>query len=406
MSAEPTSGEPPLAQKAHLKNLTISLTLACNQGCAHCWVDAGAAHAAEMSNDDVCRILHQARELGTEHEKFTGGEPLLRHGFTDVLAHAADLGFLVSVETNGTMITAPFLSAIRPFLYKLHFYVSLDGASDETHDSFRFQRGAFKKTVSNLESLRLSDGYFSIHTVVRRGNLAEVPAIFELAKRLGASQHKLILSIHDIGRGATIQDSSITADELFGLLEELPEQKFWDYTWSPSRTRETCLMTTLPPAFQPSGRSATCGWSQTFLAVLADGEAALCQGLYDVDQAKAGNVRNASLAEVWETSPLLTDTRSWTGAELDGICSNCVVAESCRGLCRASAIASYGDLRAPYPLCQSLYEMGRFPEHMLVNKDRDCSYSPGHASELASFEPLQRGNRQVLPLAVAHRVVQ
>ncbi len=251
------------AAEATLKNLTISLTLACNQGCSHCWVDAGSPHAAEMSNDDICNVLRQAREIGAEHVKFTGGEPLLRRDFPDVLSYAANLGFRVSVETNGTLITPSFLSAIDQFMERLHFYVSLDGVRPETHDSFRAQRGAFRRTVSHLEGLRRVGGYFSIHTVVRRENLAEILGIFELARKLGASQHKLILSIHDMGRGSDLQGSSIAPRELFELLRALPAQKFWDYNWSPRRTRETTLMTTLPPAFQPEGRSATCGWSQT-----------------------------------------------------------------------------------------------------------------------------------------------
>lgn len=404
MTDSPTIYEESPSGKACLKNLTISLSLACNQGCSHCWVDAGAAHTAEMSNDDICDILRQAREIGAEHVKLTGGEPLLRRGFSGILSYAAELGFRISVETNGTLIRPAFISEVQSFMNQLHFYVSLDGASAHTHDSFRGQKGAFHRTISNLQEVRRAEGYFSIHTVVRRDNLDEIPDVFELARQLGASQHKLILSIHDLGRGSSIQGSSITPQELFALLQTLPEQKFWDYNWSPLRTRETSLMTTLPPAFQPGGRSVTCGWSQTFLAVLANGEAALCQGLYEVDEAKAGNVLATSVAEVWHNSPLFTETRRWSGADLDGICSNCAVADSCRGLCRASAIAAYGDLRAPYPLCQTLYEMGQFPESMLLDGARDCSYSPRSNGSLGRNNSIEIGQRRRLPLTVLSKV--
>ena len=395
-----TADKKPANGQAPLKNLTISLTLACNQGCSHCWVDAGAALQAELSNSDICSVLRQSRELGAEHVKFTGGEPLLRQGFSAVLSYAADLNFRISVETNGTLLRPEFISQVKSLLGKLHFYVSLDGASPDSHDSFRGQKGAFRHTVANLEKLRQADGYFSVHTVVQRNNIGEVPQIFELARRLGATQHKLILSIHAMGRGVVIQDSSISPEQLFGLLKVLPEQKFWDYNWSPLRTRDTTLMTTLPPAFQPEGRSTTCGWSQTFLAVLANGDAAICQGLYDFDEAKAGNVLATSVAEVWNSSPLFRETRQWSGADLEGVCANCAVADSCRGLCRASAISAYGDLRAPYPLCQILYETGQFPEHMLLDSNRDCSYSVRGRDRSHRDAQFEVGQRRVLPLKV------
>src|ERR1700733_7568543 len=105
-----TADKKPANGQAPLKNLTISLTLACNQGCSHCWVDAGAALQAELSNSDICSVLRQSRELGAEHVKFTGGEPLLRQGFSAVLSYAADLNFRISVETNGTLLRPEFIS--------------------------------------------------------------------------------------------------------------------------------------------------------------------------------------------------------------------------------------------------------------------------------------------------------
>ena len=58
------------------------------------------------------------------------------------------------------------------------------------------------------------------------------------------------------------------------------------------------------------------------------------------------------------------------------MCGNCKVRDACRGLCRAGAIGEYGDLRAPYPMCQALYDNGLFPKDMLVDSRADSSYTP------------------------------
>ena len=110
------------------------------------------------------------------------------------------------------------------------------------------------------------------------------------------------------------------------------------------------------------------------MAVLANGSVALCHGLYDVEQALAGNVRKHSLRDLWETSALFRETREWTGTSLAGVCHNCKVNDTCRGLCRASAIGAYDDLRAPYPMCQALYDQGLFPSDMLRDPSCDSSY--------------------------------
>ena len=363
--------------KTPLKNITISLTLACNQGCEHCWVNAGKVIEQELTNEEIIDALSQAQKLGAEHVKFTGGEPLARRSFSDLINASTQLGLRTSVETNGTLVDNDFCETISGLQHSVHFYISLDGAKPNTHDTFRKMPGAFKKTIKALQLLWDRGFYFSIHTVVRKDNITEIPLIFKLANTVGASQLKLILSIHNLGRGKHLQPNIISSQELFTLLDGLPPHTFWDYAWSPNRSRSTELMTTLPPAFQPQGNAATtCGWSQSFLSILANGDVALCQGLYEVDEAKAGNIRKDSLKEIWHNSLLFTVSRSWTPDDLKGICSNCAVAESCRGLCRANAYSEYHDLKAPYPLCQSLYEEGRFPQAMMIDPNRITQYKP------------------------------
>lgn len=359
-----------------LRNITLSTTLTCNEACQHCWVSAGPAPSNDMTADDIRSVLRQAADLGAEHVKLTGGEPLARPDLPALVAFAHELGMRVSVETNGLLLRDRLLRSLSRRGSSPHFYVSLDGAGPGSHDAFRMRRGAFERTVANLRRARDHDYFFSVHTVVRRQIVDELRELHDLVRSLGASQHKLILSVHSLGRGRDVRDESqLRVTDVLRVLDQLPEQRFWDYGWNPAPTRETRLMTTLPPAFQPpDSEITTCGWSQSFLSVLADGSVALCHGLYDVDQAIAGNVLTDSLADIWERSTLFQTTRRWSGGDLRGVCGNCKVRDRCRGLCRASAIGEYRDLRAPYPMCQAFYDSNLFPHEMLEHPDVDCSY--------------------------------
>jgi radical SAM protein with 4Fe4S-binding SPASM domain len=329
-----------------------------------------------MSSEEIRAVLDQAAALGAVHVKFTGGEPLTRNDLCELVDHAHSLDLRVSIETNGLLLRERLLSVMSRRGASPHFYVSLDGSGASTHDEFRVHRGAFKATVRNLERAREHGYYFSIHTVVRHNILDEVPAIHELARSLGASQHKLILTLQNLGRGRAVRkDGQAGLSEILALLERLPAQEFWDYGWDPEPTRTTRLMTTLPPALQPpDAKIQTCGWGKEFLSVLADGSVALCHGLYGIDEAVAGNVRDESLEDIWLRSELFGQARRWTGRDLAGVCGNCRLQDECRGLCRASAIGTYRDLKAPYPMCQELYEEGLFPAGMLLDDTADCSY--------------------------------
>lgn len=358
-----------------LRNITISLTLACNERCEHCWVSAGPNRTESLSTEDIQMVIKQASSLGAEHVKFTGGEPLMRKDVATLSRYANECGMRVSIETNGLLLRGRLLRDLCTVESSPHFYVSLDGASPTTHDTFRKTRGAFNSTVRNLREARELDAFFSVHTVVRRENLNELPTLHALVRSLGASQHKLILDIHRLGRGDKAKrELGASLREVLEVVGRLPQQEFWDYGWNPDRSRETRLMTTLPPAFQPSTQKlATCGWGESLLAILADGSATICHGLYGVEQGVVGNVKSSTLGAIWER---LKELGAEAAMDLDGICSNCAVKSTCRGLCRASAVGVYGDIRAPYPMCQELYEGGLFPRHMLVDPTQDVSY-PG-----------------------------
>jgi radical SAM protein with 4Fe4S-binding SPASM domain len=61
----------------------------------------------------------------------------------------------------------------------------------------------------------------------------------------------------------------------------------------------------------------------------------------------AGNLRQASFAELWRQSPVFSDLRE---PKLGGRCGACEFAKLCGG-CRCRAYASYGDYLAEDPAC-------------------------------------------------------
>ncbi len=228
--------------------------------------------------------------------------------------------------------------------------------------------------MRNLESARELGYYFSIHTVVRREIVDEVIEIHALARRLGASQHKLILTLQNLGRGRHGRDQAqLGLHEIFTLLERLPRQEFWDYGWDPEPTRDTRLMTTLPPALQPPvPRSRPAAGAVPFSRCLPTARSPSATGSTTSRTPSPATCAMTRL-RISGDGAIHRDPPLVRRGPL-GVCANCKVRERCRGLCRASAIGEYGDLRAPYPMCQALYDEGLFPSAMLVRPDFDSSY--------------------------------
>ena len=100
-------------------DLRVSLTDRCNLRCSYCMPAEGLdwlPSAEVLTDDEVVRLLTIAVEqLGVQQVRFTGGEPLIRRGFTDIVARTARLRPRphIAVTTNGMGLerVAPALAA-------------------------------------------------------------------------------------------------------------------------------------------------------------------------------------------------------------------------------------------------------------------------------------------------------
>ena len=104
---------------------TVELTERCNLECAHCYINLPAddqqAQRKELTYEQWCNIFDQIAEEGCLSLLLTGGEPLLRPDFLDIYAYAKRKGFIITLFTNGTMLTpeiADYLQEWPPFLVR------------------------------------------------------------------------------------------------------------------------------------------------------------------------------------------------------------------------------------------------------------------------------------------------
>jgi MoaA/NifB/PqqE/SkfB family radical SAM enzyme len=178
-------------------HLILAPTHACNLRCKHCYLPD---HANQLLPKKIAlRILDEWSEIVLDERKpfqgifhVKGGEPFVVPYLEDVMHRLIEVQSLrLMLTTNGTFTSAATLSSLKTCAIALNgnvtVIVSLDGATSTTHDSLR-GNGQFKITLSFLEALQEMRVTTHLNCVLHTGNLIEVPAYVQLAKRLEVGQ--------------------------------------------------------------------------------------------------------------------------------------------------------------------------------------------------------------------------
>ncbi len=88
-----------------ITSLRISITKKCNLNCIYCHQEGENGNSKkEISLDTIVKIATSATDFGVKRVKFSGGEPLMRSDFEDIIASLPELNE-VSATTNGVLLS-------------------------------------------------------------------------------------------------------------------------------------------------------------------------------------------------------------------------------------------------------------------------------------------------------------
>lgn len=133
---------------------TFELTARCNFNCKMCYVhsqDSALCKSQEKSAEWWIELGKKAIEQGVVFLLLTGGEPLLRKDFKEIYTEFSKLGFIISVNTNGYLITDEVIELFRKNP-PARLNISLYGANDKTYENIT-GTPAFSKVIENVKKL-------------------------------------------------------------------------------------------------------------------------------------------------------------------------------------------------------------------------------------------------------------
>ncbi len=210
-----------LMQKPQLRNLFLELTLRCNENCMHCGSRCGEISSEELSVRQYHDFLRQVKnDMGTERKMLciTGGEPLLRKDFFDIMADANNLGFRWGMTSNATLIDNSTAKELKRCGMGT-ISVSIDGL-EETHNRFRRTKNGYRNAMNGIENLIRTGGFKAIQvtTVVTHENIGQLDELYRIFNDMDIDSWRII-NIEPMGRALEHPEFILTKDDYVTLFE-------------------------------------------------------------------------------------------------------------------------------------------------------------------------------------------
>jgi radical SAM protein with 4Fe4S-binding SPASM domain len=167
---------------------SFELTHRCNLNCIHCYLGPQAERQAlqnsEMSSARIHSLLDEITEAGCLYLLITGGEPLLRDDFPEIYRHAKMNGLLVTVFTNGTLVTDSVIELFRE-LPPFETEISIYGATAETYERITRVPGSYERCFRGIQRLLDNNIKLNLKTILMTINRHEFTAMGNIARDLG-----------------------------------------------------------------------------------------------------------------------------------------------------------------------------------------------------------------------------
>lgn len=127
-----------------------SITGRCNYRCRHCFMSAPHAAQGEPTWDQLMTMLDAFERCGVRNLQLTGGEPMVRKDFWDLVDAILERGLTITtLYSNGLLVTDDFLDKLEARGVCPSIQFSFDGVGH--HDWMRGIPGAEKTVLDALK---------------------------------------------------------------------------------------------------------------------------------------------------------------------------------------------------------------------------------------------------------------
>ncbi len=281
-----------------LKNLFLELTLRCNENCIHCGSKCSQfSSVSELSTQQYKEILDGIKR-DFDVKKFmlniTGGEPLLRGDFYEIMDYANKLGYIWGMTSNATLIDDEAAQKLKACGMRT-ISVSIDGLS-ETHDRLRGKKGAYEEAMKGINAL-INGGFehVQVTTVVNHQNIGELDELFDILCKTDIDSWRVI-NIEPIGRAKEHPELILSSEEYRYLFDYIKNKRLMGYPVCYGCSHYLGL------DYERTVRDwyFICGAGVYTASITSSGDIIACLDIERRPELVQGNILKDSLKDVWE----------------------------------------------------------------------------------------------------------
>ena len=344
------------APNPRLPGIHWAITGRCNLNCRHCYMEAPSQRYADISDEDIQRVLDQFERANFSQVSITGGEPFLRSDLLDIIQRLLERKIRVhQLYSNGLLITDEILEKINALGFSPDFCLSFDGMG--THDYMRGTRGTESRILDTIRRIRAFGFQVIVSTSIDRKSKDGLIKTYQRMKELDVQSWR-ITPPNRTGnwRSTTTHLSHAEEAAIYspllnrwyddGIPFHLQLGAFFNSLTDPAGEHQPKIQIRHKP------ESYDCGVCRQRPYLLPDGTLLPCHGFTGTGLQDMPNLLEQDLDEIWTTSRLkeVIDTRKSELLKHNEECVDCDLFEECGMGCRARAFIEAGDITAKDPL--------------------------------------------------------
>lgn len=354
---------------------TFELSPVCNFNCRMCYVRKSPKEVAQsprkiLSLDQWRRIAAEARDAGMLYLLITGGEPFLWPDFLSFYDELIDMGFIISINTNGSLIDANAIQHLRKKPPQ-RINITLYGANNATYKRLCGVDNVFTQVDNAIRGLQEAGITVKLNCSLTPENAADLDWIIDYAK-----ERNIVLAVTTYMFPPVRRDPSLvgvnerfTPEEsaYYSLRSMLRQQGEERYRKQLKRIADGCID---PPGLDEScidpvdGRVRCRAGSASFW-ITWDGWVTPC-GMMPEPKV---DVHSGSFAEVWDRL-----TEKTAALKVSGTCTTCPNRKVCHA-CAAMATAETGTASGiPTYLCRTAQHMQKIARETLSRDEIEPRY--------------------------------
>jgi len=287
----------------NLEKAYLTITGNCNLKCDYCYLDKNKKR--DLSTNDWKKIIIILSKNGVNWVQLTGGEPLIRPDFWDILNFSHENFNKIIIATNATLINKKAIEYLSKF-EKILVYISLNNWVEEK--SYNSENNIFAKKIKTIKKLKNIGIDVVVSTTVSNNNFRDLPKILSYTHKNDINQRLNFISLY--GRATKDLLDPVTKR----YLEKFKENK------------EKKTINAIP----------NCSAGFKNISVLENGDVTPCVILRD-KQYVGGNILKDDIGNIYNSNVF----NKWREqiSFIDEKCKRCQMFDKCKGGCPARRIS-------------------------------------------------------------------